>query len=342
MKKLKLIYASIMCLFAISCISCKQTKDTDYLINSGEIWATTYHITYQSDTAYTKEFQDEFQRFSKSLNPFDSLSLVTHINQNTGFETDSLFRKCFNQAIQVSELSNGAYDVTCSPLVNAWGFGFKHKENINQQKVDSILKFVGYKKVRIVGNKLIKDDPRIMLDFSSIAKGYSADCIAEVLNKKKVNNYLVEIGGEIAFKGLSPQGQEWRVGIDKPSSDNKDGDNDLQLIISLPKEAGGLATSGNYRNFYIKDGKRYAHTIDPTTGYPVQRDVLSATVVAKSSMIADAFSTTFMVVGKDKAEEIARKAGNIEYMLICSGDNQQTYVVMSPGFEKMVVQEEAQ
>lgn len=329
---------SIALIIATLLLSCNKAKETDYIINSGEIWATTYHITYQSDSAYTDAFKQEFESFSKSLNPFDSLSLVAKINRNIGFETDSLFRNCFNEAIKVSEISEGAYDVTCSPLVNAWGFGFKHKEEMNQAKVDSILKFVGYKKVRLEGNTLIKDDPRTMLDFSSIAKGYSADCIADVLNKKKVNNYLVEIGGEIAFKGLNPEGLNWRVGIDKPSEENKDADKEMQFIIELPKTAGGLATSGNYRNFYVKDGKRYAHTIDPRTGYPVQTDVLSATIVAKSSMIADAFATTCMVVGSKKAQEIAQKAGNIEYMFICADDNHQTKVIMSEGFKKMVVE----
>lgn len=331
------ILFAISFLVSLSLFSCKE-KEGRYFKQEGGIWGTLFHITYKSDSSRTTQITMAFDELNRSVNPFDSLSLISRINRNESFETDSLFRICFSASQRISMLSEGAFDPTCSPLFNAWGFGFKHREQMTQAKVDSLLQIVGYEKMSLQGDRIVKADPRMSLDFASIAKGLGADHVARRLVLSGVSDYLVEVGGEIAFSGLNPQGEPWRVGIDRPSDANRNMSGDLQCILRLSQKGGGLATSGNYRNYYEEGGKRYAHTIDPRTGYPVQTDVLSATVLAESSMIADALATLFMVVGSEKAKELAAKVAGVEFMLICASDDGETSVSSSPGFDAMIVE----
>lgn len=209
--------------------------------------------------------------------------------------------------------------MTVAPLVNAWGFGFKNKLDPDSIPVDSLLELVGYKKVHLIDGKLLKDDPRIMFDASAIAKGYGVDVVADFLESKGVENYMVEIGGEIRAKGKNNKGKIWRVGIDKPIDDPSSLSREIQDVIELGK--GAMATSGNYRQFYIKDGKKYAHTIDPRLGYPVQHSLLSASVIAPDCMTADAYATAFMVLGLEKSIEIVEKDTLMEAYFIYSDND---------------------
>ncbi|MDR0699058.1 MAG: FAD:protein FMN transferase [Tannerella sp.] len=296
-----------------SCVSCHDP----YYEESGSVFHTSYHIKYQSPALLTDKIDAELQTFSLSLNPFHPSSIISKVNRNEDVDVDELFATVFNKAMEVSENSGGAFDVTIAPLINLWGFGFEKSDCVSQQKIDSIKMFVGYKKIRLEGKKVIKDDPRMMLNFSAIAKGYASDIIAALLEREGVENYLVEIGGEIAAKGKNPNGNCWQAGISKPEEDSSGIKNEVESIIRLCNKC-GLATSGNYRNYYVKDGKKYAHTIDPHTGYPSEQTILSATIIAPDCMTADAYATAFMVMDVETATRMAEKIPEIEYHLIYS------------------------
>lgn len=307
--------------------ACNQSE---YFEETGSIFHTIYHIKYQHNKSLTKEINVEFQKFNLSLNPFDQNSTIAKINHNQEVEVDKWFMEVFNKAQEVSRKSNGAFDITCAPLVNLWGFGFSKMDSVTPQMIDSIKRFVGYQKVKLEGKKIIKQDPRILLNCSSIAKGYASDVIARLLENKGIENYMVEIGGEVSMKGVNQNGDGWRIGINKPESEINGVMNEIEEIVQLCKK-GGVATSGNYRNFYIKDGKKYAHTIDPSTGYPAEQNILSATIVADDCMTADAYATTFMVLGLERAKELAKTVPEIEYFIIYTNDQGMHRVAYSKG-----------
>jgi thiamine biosynthesis lipoprotein len=184
--------------------------------------------------------------------------------------------------------------------VNAWNFGFKKESSPTAPVIDSLLQLTGYRKIRLCNDSVVKQDPRMMITCSAIAKGYASDVIAQFLDGKGIKNYMVNIGGEIVVKGKNPSRESWRIGIHKPVDDSLAVNQEIQTLLRLTDV--GVATSGNYRHYYYKDGKKYAHTIDPHTGYPVAHNLLSATVVAKDCMSADAYATAFMVMGVEKSK----------------------------------------
>ena len=302
----------------------------------GKIFGTYYHITYQSSSDYDEEILTRLDQVDGSLSAFNPQSTVSKVNRNESVKADQMFSDVFTLAMQVSEATDGAFDITVAPLVNLWGFGFKHSDEATQVRIDSILPFVGYEKVKsqgaIVksqesrvksqGSIIYKEDPRVMLDFSAIAKGYGCDQAAAVLVKHGIDNYLIEIGGEICARGLNPDHKPWTIGITKPDTAQA---RQLQATInsqeSRVKGQLNMATSGNYRNYYVKDGKRYAHTIDPHTGRPVEHSLLSATVVAPTCAMADAYATAFMVMGLDKAKALLAKDTRLKAYLIYSDSN---------------------
>lgn len=315
----------------------RKQNTTPYIKNSGMVFGTFYNITYQSGTDLQKEIEEELAKVDYSLSPFNEKSIITAINNNEETEVNDMFTDVFQTAMQVSSETGGDFDITVSPLVNLWGFGFKHGLTPDSAKVDSLKEFVGYQKIKLVGKKVVKDDPRIMLDCSSIAKGYGVDVVGKFLEKKGIRNFMVEIGGEVVTKGISPKKEAWRIGISKPIEDSLAISTELQDIITLTDE--GMATSGNYRNFYYKDGKRYAHTIDPHTGYPVQHSLLSATVISTSCTVADAYATSFMVMGYEKALEFLKTHNNLSVFFIYSDEKGDTQVYYSPNLKNRLTNE---
>ena len=316
-----------------------QTEgQAEYRKLQGSVFHTFYHITYQGSRDYSHEIDSLFKVFDGSLSMFNDTSIISRMNGNDpSVVANDYFRTVFEKACYVSERTDGAFDITVAPLVNLWGFGFKNSDKVTPQAVDSILQFVGYQSVSLTEDgHLLKKDPRTILDASSIAKGYMSDIVGNYLREQGVNNYMVEIGGEIALRGVNSRGNAWTVGIARPVADSLQQEHGYQAYLQL--SAGGLATSGNYRNFYEKGGKRYAHTIDPHTGYPIQRDVLSATVIASDCMTADAFATSFMVLGKEKALQVMANEPGVEgYLIIPSAsDSTQLEVVYSAGFEQYI------
>lgn len=342
MKRYIFVIIAVIALAAVA-IFRNSTQDSiqssnDWTKLQGSVFHTFYHITYEGSDDYSLEIDSLFKLFDGSLSMFNDTSIISRMNRNDeGIVANDYFRNVFEKACYVSDKTDGAFDITVAPLVNLWGFGFKNSDKVTPQAVDSILKFVGYKSVTLdEEGHLHKQDPRTILDASSIAKGYMSDIIGDYLYEHGVQNYMVEIGGEIALKGTNPKGKAWTVGIAKPVNDSLQQDHGFQDFLQLTE--GGLATSGNYRNFYEKGGKRYAHTIDPHTGYPIQKDVLSATVIAPDCMTADAFATSFMVLGKDKALAIMAQEPQVEgYLIIpCPTDSTQLEVVYSEGFQKYI------
>ena len=302
------------------------TKQKQYFEESGSV----FHIKYEGSEILTEKIDAEFQKFNLSLNPFNPNSIISKVNRNEAVEADDWFIEVFNKAKEVSDHSEGIFDITCAPLVNLWGFGFSKMDSVTPQMIDSIKQFVGYQKVRLDGRKVVKDDSRILLNCSAIAKGYASDVIARLLEREGIENYMVEIGGEVTMKGVNQNGKCWRIGINKPEDDSTGIKNDIEEVVQLCKK-GGVATSGNYRNYYVKDGKKYAHTIDPRTGYPSEQSILSATIVAEDCITADAYATAFMAMGLEKAREAAKNIPGIEYYVIYSDENGKHQIEYSTG-----------
>lgn len=305
-----------------------------YQHNSGFIFGTVYNITYQWDEDLNPEIVNELNKVDNSLSPFNNNSIITHVNRNENVKVNDMFTHVFDIAMQVSKETDGAFDITVAPLVNAWGFGFKNGINPTQQVIDSLKQIIGYQKVRLVNGKVKKNDPRIMLDCSAIAKGYGSDVVARFLETKGVKNYMVEIGGEIVTKGLNNKRLPWKIGVTKPTDDTLDVNTELQTVLNVTDIA--MATSGNYRNFYYKGGKKYAHTIDPHTGYPVQHNILSSTVLAKDCATADAYATSFMVMGLEKARKLLEKHSELMVYFIYSDENGNNKVWFSPSLADKV------
>ena len=298
---------------------------------------TPYHIKFQYTESLEEEIDAQLDYFYHLFNAFDSTSVISRVNRGEPVEVDTLFQKVFNRAQEVAALTDGAYDITCAPLINLWGFGFKDGGTVTAAVIDSVRAFIGYEKVHLEGNRVVKADPRVILNMSSIADGTVCDMIAAMFESKGIQNYMVEFGGEMRVKGLNPSGEAWRLGITKPTDDSTGLNQELQQIIRFPMPR-GMATSGNYRNFYVKDGKKYAHTIDPIEGCPVQRDILSATIVAADGMTADACATAFMVLGSERAKRFYERMKGIDYYIICADSTGQGFKVeYSPGFRQYLL-----
>ena len=283
----------------------RQQQSTPYQKNSGLIFGTTYNVTYQNADDLQAEIEAELKKVDDQFSMFNSQSIVARLNRGEKPELTSDFIDVFNLARQVSEDTNGAFDITVAPLVNAWGFGFKHEQMPTKEQVDSLRQFIGMQYVNLKGNTISMQKPGMMLDFSAIAKGYGVDVIARLMERHDIKNFMVEIGGEITTRGINPERVPWKIGVNKPNEDALNESHELQTILNVTDKS--MATSGNYRNFYVKGGKKYAHTIDPKTGYPVQHTLLSATVLADHCAKADAYATSFMVMGMDGAKQILER-----------------------------------
>lgn len=303
--------------------SCNQHDRTIYV--RGEAQGTTYNITYSAPekTNYKNEIDSLFKAVDQSLSTYVPGSIISRINRNdTGVVADKYFIDVFRKAQEISQQTNGAFDVTVAPIVNAWGFGFTKRARIDSATIDSLLRFVGYQKIKLEGGAIVKTNPGMMLDFNAIAQGYTVDLLSSFLESKGINNYLVELGGEVRTKGKKNNGEDWKIGIDQPYETYTEG-RPLKAIVSLKNKA--LATSGNYRKFYVENGRKYAHIIDPHTGYPAKHNLLSATVIANDCMTADAFATAFMVMGLEKAKQFLSKDKQLGLEVFFIYDEQGTW-----------------
>lgn len=331
---MKRINVALTLLLAIVLIGCTPRKEFREMV-CYELH-TPYSVKYEAQHNLENEIRQVMRDYYHAINPFDSTSIIAHVNRNEDIAVDSIFTKVFNTAMQVAEATDGALDVTCAPYINAWGFGFKTDSTaVTQQLLDSLSQFVGYDKVTLVDNKVIKQDPRIMLNFSALGDGCACDLIATLLDNHGIENYMIEVGGEVRTAGHNSRGAAWHIGIVTPEDDPDGNNSNLQAIAMLDGRY-GLATSGNYRNFYERDGRKYGHTINPATGYPAEQDVLSATVIAPTSIEADAYATALMVMGREKARLLASEYKELAYYLIYIDENDSIRTEQSPSFDKFL------
>lgn len=263
------------------------------------IWNTTYHISYKGPDQLGDSIIAVLKDVGHSLNVFDSTSLISNINTNRADTADMHLSVVITTAKTIHRQSGGAFDPTLSPAINAWGFGKDAKATPDTARLDSIMQFVGLDKITLTDGKIKKSDPRVQMNLSAIAKGYGCDCVAAMLKRNGVTDYMVEIGGEITVGGLSPRGDKWAIAIDKPIFTDSVTHSSLAVLTFTDA---GLATSGNYRNYHEENGERFGHTIDAHTGRPARIDVLSVTVIAPTSMEADAYATAAMAMGSAKAK----------------------------------------
>jgi len=296
----------------------------------------TYSIKYftESGVNYQAEVDSLLKVWNMSLSTYIPESEISRFNSGSDcFEYESkYFYPVVKTAQEVYEKTGGAFDPTVGPLVNSWGFGPDKSMAPDSATVDSLLVLVGYDKIHFDENKVCKDLPGMKLDFSAIAKGYAVDVVADYLVDKGAQGILVEIGGEIICKGKKSNGDPWRTAIEDPTVEVYD--RKILAVANLVDRA--VATSGNYRNYYVKDGKKYAHTIDPSTGYPISHSLLSASVFADNCMVADAYATAFMVLGVEKAKEILNKDPKLDAYLIYSGENGELETFASAGIKSAI------
>jgi len=319
--------------------SCNHNPQLQQVKFQGETQGTYYVVTYYE--AEGKIYQEDIESLLKDFDNTASMwvenSIISKINRNNEqVRTNSDFNFLFDLSKKIHVKSNGAFDPTIGPLVNAWGFGFTDRMKVDQYVVDSLLPLIGFEKVKLENNTITKVDPRIQFDFNAIAQGYSVDLVAKLLEDKGVENYLIDIGGEVLGKGSKPNNEPWKVGIEKPS-DNATYGQGLKAIVKLNNKA--LATSGNYRKFYEKDGIRYSHTLDPKTGYPVQHSLLSVSVLANDCARADAFATSCMVSGLEKSKDLINSIPEMEAYFIYSDENGDLKTYFTKGFEKIIDEE---
>lgn len=320
-------FAIILLTFALFS-SCRNGEE--YRKCGGMVWSTLYNITYRGPAELEDSIMPVLDAVARSVSAFDSASVVSRINANQSDRTDSLFRYIYRVSVKINRESNGKFDPTVGPLVKAWGFGKGHTPTADTARVEEIVKYVGIYKSRLEGERIVKPDPRMMFDFSAIAKGYGCDAVAAMFRRNGVKDFLIEIGGEIRSGGVSPRGGEWAVSIDAPIPDSEKIVHQSQCIINIGDC--GVATSGDYRNYHASGGKRFGHTINPQTGRPAMTDVACATVVAPNTMEADAYATAIMAMGATEGRKMAERLKLPVYIVY--GKNQ---IWVSPQFQRLLV-----
>ena len=301
-----------------------------YHSEEGAIFGTVYHIKYQYNENLHDSIMARLKAIDQSLSMFNPMSTVSCINRGESMKADSLITCVWNMSRSISQETEGAFDPTVAPLVNIWGFGFKKRQVPDKAIIDSLRELVGWQRISIQEGRFCKEDPRIILDFSAVAKGFGVDHVANLFRNLGIQNFMVEIGGEIVTQGTNPKGEAWRIGINKPDDDSTGTNNDLQEVIEVRN--GALATSGNYRNFYMEGGRKIAHTIDPKTGYPAQQGILSSTVKAPSCAMADGYATAFMVMGMERSQEFLKKHPQLQAYFIYADENGQYQTWHTPQF----------
>jgi FAD:protein FMN transferase len=333
--------------------SCKETPPEvpssipaiTYTSIEGKAMGTSYHITYGFDgTDLKSEIDKLLAEFNTSLSTYDSTSTISKFNQSKGQfcydqNKDPFFLTSLSRALEIAQETNGAFDPTVAPLVNYWGFGYKEKRkvtNVDKRKIDSIMRFVGYQKIGIMSKNdsvcISRDHPNINLDLNASAAGHGVDVVADLLRSKGIENFLVEIGGELVAEGVNKNGKFWTIGINKPLA----GSTTEEIAIPVSLENKAMATSGNYRNFY-SDGKiTAAHIIDPKTGSSRPSDILSASIVANDCLTADAYATACMVLGLEGAKKLIEKNKSIEACLIYTDSEKSLQFYFSDGFKNWI------
>lgn len=317
MKKRRNLY----CLIAATILLCGSCKQQPIQQFEGTAFGTIYHITYIGERSENlpQKVDSVLRSVNSTFSIFDTNSLVSRINKGEDLELNDDLLKILKQSLAVNKETDGAFECTIQPLVELWGFGRDNsKQVVSQQQIDSVKEFVGSQSICIVGKHIVKQDPRTQLNFNATAKGFAVDKVAQFLKEQGYDNGLVEIGGEIVAWG-DKNGKPWKIGIQKPT-ETADGPVDSREQFELNNRA--VATSGNYRNFFEKNGHRYTHLLNPVTGKPEETNLLSVTVIAPDCATADAYATAFMVLGLDRSAEILQAHKELEAWFIYSDGKQ--------------------
>ena len=311
-------------------------RQSHKIVLQGLAQGSYYAVTYYD--AENRNFQPEidsiFHAVDMSVNLWVDSSIISKVNRNEDVTLDSIFLDNFRIAMETARLSDGYFDPTISPIVAAWGFSYKSGDSITPQLIDSLKQLVDYRKIRIENGKVVKENPDMKLDFNAIAQGYTSDLIALFLESRGIKNYLVDTGGEIMARGSKPNGQPWIVGIEKPA-ENWDSEQVVQTRITLRDK--GLVTSGSTRKYTERNGRRYSHCIDPKTGYPLEHNVLSATVLAENSVWADALASICMVMGMEKSLPLIESMDGVEAYYIFVNDQNELETFATEGFRELII-----
>ncbi len=296
--------------------------------HEGVVWTTDYHITYEAAHDLGDSIQLILGNLDISVSPYNKASLVTALNENTTTRLDAHVKRLLEASRRVHDQSGGAFDPTVMPLVNAWGFGYKSGNMPSRASLDSILAFIGMDKVAVHGDTLVKRDPRVMLDFSSIAKGMACDEIGRMLARNGAVNWMVEIGGEVMACGVNPHHKPWHVSVDMPNSETG-GESSHESAMILQLDSAAVATSGNYRKWRGQGRDKVSHIIDPRTGDSHVGTLLSVTVIASDCMSADAWATACMVMGEDRVKTMMTGREDLGVMTISADTTTGNLIVWS-------------
>jgi thiamine biosynthesis lipoprotein len=331
MKPLNFTFAVVAALAMLSCTPVQKK-----VMFRGQTQGTYYAVTYfdSKERDFQPQIDSILKAFDLSVSMWVPESIISRTNRGDSLALpDEWFVDIFNRSVEISKRTNGAFDFTIGPLVNAWGFGFKGKLKMDQAVVDSLRELVDYRTVRLEDGKIIKDKKNIQFDFNAIAQGYAVDVLGKFLASKGITDYLIDIGGEVLGKGSKPDGQSWIVGVENPATDSLS-ERTLNIKVRLNDHA--LATSGSYRKYYEENGIRYSHTIDPATGYPVRHSLLSVSVLAEDCATADGYATAFMVMGYEKAKEFLAGQSGLEAYFITDGGSGTFQTYATKGFEAII------
>ena len=329
MKKFPILSA-FLCVLVTLTLSCK--KEESPVIYSGFSQGTTFNILffYKGDTALIiSEIDSVLKLMDSTASLWDSSSIISKINKNEPVEITALFRRLFERSMEISNESGGAFDCTVGPLVRAWGFYRKQGSEPPASTVDSLRTLIGYSKIRLEGDYIVKNAPGIQIDFNAIAQGMTVDMIAELFHQEKISNYLIELGGEVRTSGFRKEQEPWKIGIEKPSA-NDSSAQEVGFTVALSNKS--ISTSGNYRKYFIRDGRKFSHTIDPFTGFPVSHSLLSVSVIAPDCATADAYATVCMVLGLEKGEKFLESRKDVEGLFIFTDEKGAFQVRYTSGF----------
>tara|TARA_R110002096_G_scaffold238027_3_gene429321 strand:- start:15776 stop:16792 length:1017 start_codon:yes stop_codon:yes gene_type:complete len=335
---MKNLLISVSLIFLFACTPSKpdseEKKTESEQVVQGEAQGTTYTVKYigAENSTIKQQLDSLLRKVDLSMSTYIPNSLISKLNQGDSIQIDSLFIAVFLESKSLSNLTDGAFDPTIAPLIEAWGFDFSDPQKMDSSEVTEILTYCGFNQFELKADWLVKKSQKAKLNFNAIAQGYSVDLMASILEENGINRYYVELGGEVIAKGKNKDGIYWRVGIDKPSGMNLE--RELSAVVSLEDEA--MVTSGNYRKFVEIDGIKYNHTINPKTGFPVKHSLLSAAVIADKSSTADGLATALMVMGLEKSKSFLEKHSEFSGILIFVNREDSLETFISPELERKV------
>lgn len=321
-------------------ITLNVSAQNDAVELHGATQSTSYTVRYfdSGNRNFSAEIDSILLKINNIFSVYDSLSVLSKFNKNQSFSYDSLFLHCIKRSLYISQLTNGAFDITVAPLVTAWGFGPQRKSMIDKHIIDSIKHFVDFRLIAVTDSMVIKKDSRITITCNAIAQGFSVDLVSTFLLQHQITNFFVEIGGEVYTHGTKPDGSAWIIGVEKPIDNQTANLNELTEMVQLSNRA--ISTSGNYRNFYLENGIKYSHTINPQLGYPSKNNILSATIIADNCADADAFATACMVMGVKASIKFLKKHPELEALLIYSDERGYFNHYLTKGFEALTIKKQ--